>query len=100
MNIFNIFIINFFLFCLGLLGIILNKQNIIIILISMEIILLSINLNLIFFSIFIDDLIGQLFSFLILTIAAAEFTIGLALIIIFFKINKNIFIYKINLLSL
>lgn len=100
MTIFNNFIINFFLFCLGLLGIILNKQNIMIIIISMEIILLSINLNFIFFSIFIDDLIGQLFSFLILIIAAAESTIGLALIIIFFKINKNISIYKINLLSL
>jgi NADH-quinone oxidoreductase subunit K len=100
MNILNHFIVNFFLFCLGLLGIILNRQNIIIILMSIELLLLSINLNFIYFSVFIDDLVGQLFSLYILTVAAAESAIGLAILILFFKIYGDIPIYKINLLSL
>jgi len=98
MNILNHFIVNFFLFCLGLLGIILNRQNIIIILMSIELLLLSINLNFIYFSVFIDDLIGQVFSLFILTVAAAESAIGLAIMIVFFKIYGDISIYKINLL--
>lgn len=100
MNIFNYFIINFFLFCLGLFGIILNRQNIIIILMSIELVLLSINLNFLYFSVFIDDIVGQIFSLIILTVAAAESAIGLAIIILLFKISGNISIYKINLLSL
>jgi NADH-quinone oxidoreductase subunit K len=100
MNILNHFIINFFLFCLGLFGIILNRQNIIINLMSIELLLLSINLNFIYFSVFIDDVIGQVFSLLILTVAAAESAIGLAIMILFFKIYGDISIYKINLLSL
>jgi NADH-quinone oxidoreductase subunit K len=100
MNILNHFIVNFFLFCLGLLGIILNRQNIIIILMSIELLLLSINLNFIYFSVFIDDLIGQLFSLYILTVAAAESAIGLAIMIVFFKLYGDISIYRINLLSL
>ena len=67
---------------------------------SIELLLLSINLNFIYFSVFIDDLIGQLFSLFILTVAAAESAIGLAIIIVFFKILGDISIYKINLLSL
>jgi NADH-quinone oxidoreductase subunit K len=100
MSILNHFIINFFLFCIGLFGIILNRQNIIIILMSIELLLLSINLNFIYFSVFIDDVIGQVFSLLILTVAAAESAIGLAILILFFKIYGDISIYKINLLSL
>ena len=100
MSILNYFIFTFFLFCLGLFGIILNRQNIIIILMSIELLLLSINLNFIYFSILIDDIIGQVFSLLILTVAAAESAIGLAIMIVFFKLSKNISIYKINLLSL
>lgn len=100
MNIFNYFIINFFLFCLGLFGIILNRQNIIIILMSIELVLLSINLNFLYFSVFLDDIVGQIFSLIILTVAAAESAIGLAIIILLFKISGNISIYKINLLSL
>ena len=99
MNILNHFIINFFLFCLSLFGIILNRQNIIIVLMSIELFLLSINLNFLYFSVYLDDVIGQIFSLLILTVAAAESAIGLAIMIVFFKINGNISIYKINLLS-
>ena len=100
MRILNHFIFTFFLFCLGLFGIILNRQNIIIILMSIELLLLSINLNFIYFSVLIDDIIGQVFSLLILTVAAAESAIGLAIMIVFFKLSRNISIYKINLLSL
>ena len=100
MRILNHFIFTFFLFCLGLFGIILNRQNIIIILMSIELLLLSINLNFIYFAVFIDDIIGQVFSLLILTVAAAESAIGLAIMIVFFKLSKDISIYKINLLSL
>ncbi len=100
MNILNHFIINFFLFCLGLFGIILNRQNIIIILMSIEILLLSINLNFIYFSIYLDDIMGQIFSLFILTVAASESAIGLAIMILFFKIYGNISIYRVNLLSL
>ena len=100
MNILNYFIFTFFLFCLGLFGIILNRQNIIIILMSIELLLLSINLNFIYFSVLIDDILGQVFSLLILTVAAAESAIGLAIMIAFFKLSGNIAIYKINLLSL
>lgn len=100
MSILNFFIFTFFLFCLGLFGIILNRQNIIIILMSIELLLLSINLNFIYFSVLIDDIIGQVFSLLILTVAASESAIGLAIMIVFFKLSRNISIYKINLLSL
>nr|YP_009178797.1 NADH dehydrogenase subunit 4L [Peronospora tabacina]ALJ78453.1 NADH dehydrogenase subunit 4L [Peronospora tabacina]ALJ78500.1 NADH dehydrogenase subunit 4L [Peronospora tabacina]AUF73388.1 NADH dehydrogenase subunit 4L [Peronospora tabacina] len=100
MSILNYFIFTFFLFCLGLFGIILNRQNIIIILMSIELLLLSINLNFIYFAVFIDDIIGQVFSLLILTVAAAESAIGLAIMIVFFKLSSDISIYKINLLSL
>ena len=100
MRILNHFIFTFFLFCLGLFGIILNRQNIIIILMSIELLLLSINLNFIYFSIIVDDIIGQVFSLLILTVAAAESAIGLAIMIVFFKLYGDISIYKINLLVL
>ncbi len=100
MNLLNNLIINFFLFCLGLFGIILNRQNIIIILMSVELLLLSVNLNFIFFSLYLDDIMGQIFSLIILTVAAAESAIGLAIMILFFKIHGNISIYKINILCL
>ncbi len=67
---------------------------------SIELLLLSINLNFIYFSVFLDDIIGQIFSLFILTVAAAESAIGLAIMILFFKIYGTISIYKINLLSL
>ena len=100
MNIFNQFFFTFFLFCLGLYGIILNRQNIIIILMSIEILLLSINLNFLYFSIILDDIMGQVFSLVILTVAASESAICLAIMIVFYKLSGNIDIYKLNLLAL
>lgn len=100
MLLFNNILINFILFCLGLLGIILNRQNILIILMSIELVLLSINLNFVYFSVFLDDIMGQIFSLIILTVASAESAIGLALMVLFFNIHGNISIYKIHILSL
>jgi len=81
---------NFFLFFIGLFGIVFNRRNILVILMCIELVLLSLNLNFILFSIYLDDLYGQLFSFFILTIAAAESAIGLAIIIIYYRIRGNI----------
>jgi len=90
---------NFFIFIIGLLGITLNKNNILVILMCLELVLLSLNLNFINFSIYFDDLYGQLFSLFILTVAAAESAIGLAIIIIYFRIKKSIAINQLPILS-
>jgi NADH-quinone oxidoreductase subunit K len=77
----------------------LNRKNIIVILMSIELILLAINFNFVVFSIFIDDFLGQIFAFFILTIAAAESAIGLAIYVIFFRIRGTVSIDYINLLK-
>ncbi len=73
------------IFFLGIIGIFLNRKNIIVILMSIELILLAVNINLISFSVFSGDIIGQIFTMLILTVAAAEAAIGLAIIVIFYR---------------
>ena len=75
-------------FFLGIIGIFLNRKNVIVILMSIELILLAVNINLISFSIFSGDIVGQIFTMLILTVAAAEAAIGLAIIVIFYR-NKG-----------
>jgi NADH-quinone oxidoreductase subunit K len=77
-------------FLLGLFGIVLNRKNVLIVLISIEIILLSINLNFSILSIYIDDIIGQIFVFFILSIAASESALGLSLITVVDRIKQNI----------
>ena len=72
------------IFTLGVLGIFLNKKNLIIILMSIELILLSVNINFIAFSAYINDISGQIFAMLTLTVAAAEAAIGLAILVLFF----------------
>ena len=76
------------IFLLGIVGIFLNRKNVIVILMSIELILLAVNINLISFSIFSGDILGQIFTMLILTVAAAEAAIGLAIIVIFYR-NKG-----------
>ena len=73
------------IFFLGIISIFLNRKNIIVILMSVELILLAVNINLISFSVFSGDIIGQIFTMLILTVAAAEAAIGLAIIVIFYR---------------
>lgn len=87
------------LFLIGLSGIFLNRKNIIILLMSIELMLLSINFNFIIFSVFLDDIVGQLFALLILTVAAAESAIGLAILVIYYRIRGSIAIELINLMK-
>lgn len=85
-----LFIYPFFIFLVGLLGVVFNRRNIIVVLMSIELMLLAVNLNFIFFSIFLDDLWGQFFSLYVLTVAAAESAIGLAIFVLYFKDKKTI----------
>jgi NADH-quinone oxidoreductase subunit K len=73
------------LFVLGVLGIFLNRKNVIIILMAIELILLAVNINLVAFSAYLGDLVGQIFAMFVLTVAAAEAAIGLAILVIFFR---------------
>ena len=87
------------LFTLGVLGIILNRKNIIIILMSIELILLSVNINLVTFSTFLGDLTGQVFSLFILTVAAAEAAIGLAILVTYYRNRGSIAVEDINMMK-
>ena len=73
------------IFTIGVIGIFLNRKNVIVILMSIELILLAVNINLVSFSIFLQDLSGQIFTLFILTVAAAEAAIGLAIIVVFYR---------------
>jgi len=84
------------LFVLGMLGIFLNRKNIIIILMAIELILLSVNLNLVAFSAFLGDMTGQVFSMFVLTVAAAEAAIGLAILVIYFRRRGTIAVDDVN----
>jgi|TARA_B110000116_G_scaffold60039_3_gene51377 NADH-quinone oxidoreductase subunit K len=83
-------LITILLFTIGLLGLILNKKNFLIVIVSIELLLLAINLNFVVFSVYLDDLVGQIFVLFILTIAATESAIGLAILIVYYKINNKI----------
>ena len=78
------------LFVLGVLGIFLNRKNVIVILMAIELILLAVNINLVAFSAFLGDLTGQIFAMFVLTVAAAEAAIGLAILVIFFRRRGSI----------
>ncbi|WDA40747.1 NADH-quinone oxidoreductase subunit NuoK [Erythrobacter sp. BLCC-B19] len=84
------------LFVLGVLGIFLNRKNVIVILMAVELILLAVNLNLVAFSAFLNDLTGQIFAMLVLTVAAAEAAIGLAILVIYFRTRGSIAVDDIN----
>ena len=87
------------IFVIGVIGVFLNRKNIIIILMSIELILLAVNINLVSFSIYLQDLTGQVFTMFILTVAAAEAAIGLAIIVIYFKNKGSIHVEHINSLK-
>ena len=84
------------LLVLGIVGIFLNRKNVIVILMSIELILLSVNLNLVAFSARLDDLAGQVFAMFILTVAAAEAAIGLAILVIFMRRRGSIAVDDVN----
>ena len=82
------FVLSAEFFTIGILGIFLNRKNVIVILMSIELILLAVNINLVAFSTYLNDITGQVFSLLVLTVAAAEAAIGLAILVIYFR-NKG-----------
>ncbi len=84
------------LFVLGVLGIFLNRKNVIVILMAVELILLAVNINLVAFSAFMNDLTGQVFAMLVLTVAAAEAAIGLAILVIYFRGRGTIAVDDVN----
>jgi NADH-quinone oxidoreductase subunit K len=86
------------LFLIGISGIILNRKNIIVMLMSIELMLLAVNLNFIIFSVYLDDVMGQLFAILILTVAAAESAIGLAILVVYYRVRGSVTVENINLL--
>lgn len=87
------------LFTIGMLGIFLNKKNIIVILMSIELILLAVNINFVAFSQHLGDLTGQIFSLFILTVAAAEASIGLAILVVFFRNRGSIAVEDVNVMK-
>lgn len=87
-NLEHYLIVSAFIFTIGMTGLFINRKNVISILMSVELMLLSININFVAFSTFLNELSGQVFSILILTIAAAETAIGLAILVLFYR-NKN-----------
>lgn len=78
------------LFTMGVLGIFLNRKNVIVILMAIELILLAVNLNLVAFSAFLHDMVGQVFAMFVLTVAAGEAAIGLAILVIYFRVRGTI----------
>ncbi len=80
------------LFVIGIFGIFLNRKNVIIILMSIELMLVSVNINFVAFSVFLNDMIGQVFTMFVLTVAAAEASIGLAILVCFYRLKNSILI--------
>jgi len=87
------------IFSIGVIGIFLNRKNVIIILMSIELILLAVNINLVSFSVYTQDLVGQIFTMFILTVAAAESAVGLAIIVVYYKNKGSIHVDQINSLK-
>lgn len=86
------------LFMMGVLGVIINRRNVIILLMSIELILLAVNINFVSFSAFMGDLAGQVFTLFVLTVAAAEAAIGLAILVIYFRNRGTIAVDDINMM--
>ena len=87
------------LFVIGIFGIFLNRKNVIVILMSIELILLSVNINMVAFSHFLNDIVGQVFALFILTVAAAEAAIGLAILVVFYRNRGSIAVEDVNMMK-
>ncbi|MEL6872144.1 MAG: NADH-quinone oxidoreductase subunit NuoK [Pseudomonadota bacterium] len=87
------------LFTIGILGIFLNRKNVIVILMSVELMLLAVNINLVAFSAFSGDLVGQVFAMMVLTVAAAEAAIGLAIIVVYFRNRGSIAVEDVSMMK-
>lgn len=95
----NLLILSFIIFLISLVGIFFVKKNIIVILMSIELMLLSVNMNFIIFSLYLDDMVGQLFALFVLTVAAAESAIGLGLLVVYYRLRGIISINFVNSLK-
>ncbi len=87
------------LFMIGILGLFVNRKNVIVLLMSIELMLLSVNINLVAFSAFLGDLVGQVFTLFVLTVAAAEAAIGLAILVGFFRNRGSIDVEDVNVMK-
>jgi NADH-quinone oxidoreductase subunit K len=87
------------LFAIGIFGIFLNRKNVIIILMSIELVLLAVNLNFVAFSTYLHDLAGQVFTLFVLTVAAAEAAIGLAILVVYFRNRQSIAVEDMNMMK-
>jgi NADH-quinone oxidoreductase subunit K len=87
------------LFTIGVFGIFVNRKNVIILLMSVELLLLAVNINLVAFSAFLGDLAGQVFAMFVLTVAAAEAAVGLAILVVYFRNRGNISVEDVNLMK-
>lgn len=97
-GIFHYLMVSSLLFVIGVCGIFLNRKNVITILMSIELILLSVNINFVAFSVMLGDLTGQIFAMFVLTVAAAEAAIGLAILVIFFRNRGSIAVEDIDMM--
>ena len=98
-SIYHYLILSSMIFTIGLFGIFLNRKNLIIILMSLELILLSVNINFVAFSSYLNLILGQVFAMFILTVAAAEAAIGLAILVVFFRSKGSIAVDDVNLMK-
>ena len=87
------------LFTIGIFGIFINRKNVIVILMSVELLLLAVNINLVAFSAFLGDLVGQVYALLVLTVAAAEASIGLAILVAFYRNRGSIAVEDVNMMK-
>ncbi|HXH63977.1 MAG TPA: NADH-quinone oxidoreductase subunit NuoK [Mariprofundaceae bacterium] len=87
------------LFTLGVIGLFLNRKNVIVLLMCIELMLLAVNINLVAFSHFLNDLAGQIFVFFVLTVAASEVAVGLAILVAFYRLRRSIDVEDINTLQ-
>ena len=87
------------LFTIGVFGIFVNRRNIIVILMAIELILLAVNINLVAFSVFLHDVVGQIYAMFVLTVAAAEAAVGLAILVTFFRNRGDIAVDEANMMK-
>jgi NADH-quinone oxidoreductase subunit K len=99
LNMLNYLLLSSILLILGVFGVFLTRRHLILILISIELILLSVNLNFVVFSVYLDDIVGQVFSLFVLMVAAAESSIGLAILVVYYRLFGTISVDFINLLK-
>ena len=92
-------IVGAILFALGIFGVFLNRKNVIVILMSIELMLLAVNVNLVAFSTHLDDLAGQVFAMFVLTVTAAEVSVGLAILVVYNRVRGSIEVEDINLMK-